>query len=94
MNHPQTSGCKKDVKEFAKQQSFGRLLCNSFKFYGRLSAICFSHNSKLSRSTKALNLATQIMLIATIVCIYHLFMEVAVSANFVGLTVFLLMRLL
>ena len=62
-----------EVKEFAKHQTFGRLFCNSFKFYGRFTAVCYSHNSKLGRATKALSLATQVMLVATIVSMFGLF---------------------
>ena len=38
-------------------------------------AIVYSHNSRLRRATKALSLATQVMLIATIVSMFGLFSD-------------------
>lgn len=60
---------KDEIKEKAIHQNFTRLLCNAFKFYGRILAVFFSHDQLLSRAFKALNLATQAMLVATIVSV-------------------------
>ena len=43
---------------YEKKQSFGKLFCNAFKFYGRLTAVCYSYNPRLGRAAKAFNLAT------------------------------------
>lgn len=55
--------------------TFGQVFCNSFRFYGRLLAIWYSHNPKLGRAAKSLNWATQVMLMATIVTMFGLFAE-------------------
>lgn len=82
------------VNDWAKQQSFGQLFCNSFKFYGRLVSICFTHNARLGRATKAFSLATQVMLLATIVSMIGLFSqdESWRLASYEFVAVFFLMR--
>lgn len=43
---------------YEKNQSFSTLFCNAIIFYHRLFAVFFSHNPKVGRAYKALNLAT------------------------------------
>ena len=58
---------------YTKNNSFFRLFCNALKFYGRVTSICYSHNPRLGRGAKSLNLATQAMLTAAVVSLFGLF---------------------
>ena len=89
-------GLSKKLKELENapvDKSFGRLFCNSFKFYGRLMGVCYSHTPKLGRAAKSLNLCTQVMLMATIVTLYGLFGSNWKLNGGDYIAVFILMRL-
>ena len=63
------------------------MVLNSFKFYGRIAAVFLSHNVDVKRALTALSLTTQIMLVATIVCLLE-------DNGSIILIAFLLMRIL
>jgi len=48
--------------------SLCRLFWNSLRFYHRLLSVFFSHDPKLGRPFKALNLASQLCLMAAEIC--------------------------
>ena len=73
-----------------RNQSFIRLYCNAICFYHRVISIIFSHNPYHGRALRALNFATQMVLIPAIICVANLYAQ----SDYLLLKVFLLMRLI